>query len=202
VAALMLALLAAAPAAAGSAARSFQVPPPGASRDTTTMLVPAADSAGVVVVPAPADTAPRRRLPRSRWDQPRWVMLRSLALPGWGQIHNRAWIKAVGVAGSEIAMGAAIWNDERHLDRLSAEVRVAQADQDQPRFNAAVLAYNDVLDASIRRRWLLGGLIAFALLDAYVDAHFVDFEVEFERDPALPEGTPIPAAKVSVGWRF
>src|SRR5262245_4436867 len=31
---------------------------------------------------------------RTPWyDQPRWVMARSLVVPGWGQVHNHAWWK-------------------------------------------------------------------------------------------------------------
>jgi hypothetical protein len=34
-------------------------------------------------------------------DEPRYVMLRSLLVPGWGQLHNHAWFKAALVAGIE-----------------------------------------------------------------------------------------------------
>ena len=55
-------------------------------------------------------------------------------------------------------------------------------------YDFAVTAYNQRFDASVSRRWLLGAAIAYAVVDAYVDAHFVEFGVQFDRDPALPGG--------------
>jgi hypothetical protein len=182
---------------------TFQAAPDTASVDTPAgVSIPTVDTSGVVIVPPPVDTTRRVRPTRSRWDQPRWVMLRSLVVPGWGQVHNGAWLKAAGVAGGEVAFAVAIGRDEQRLSNLRRESDAAQEAGDEARFDAAVLAHNQLLEASIRRRWLLGGLIAYALVDAYVDAHFVDFEVEFESDPALPPGSTVPNLKLSVGWRF
>ena len=139
----------------------------------------------------------------ARFDKPRWVMLRSLVVPGWGQFHNHAWFKMVGVAAAEGSLLAGIVNDERQLDRLSRKIEAAQAVNDEPAFNAAVLAYNDRLATTTNRRWWLGGVIAYALVDAYVDAHFTHFDVEFDTDPALPEGGGTSSeAKLSMRWTF
>ena len=54
--------------------------------------------------------------------------------------------------------------------------------------NAAVERYNTRLDHMVGREWLLGGLLVYSLIDAYVDAHFVNFRFEFEHDSARPEG--------------
>ncbi|HEY3216268.1 MAG TPA: DUF5683 domain-containing protein [Candidatus Eisenbacteria bacterium] len=135
-------------------------------------------------------------------DQPRWVMLRSLVVPGWGQLHNRQWIKGVGIAGAEIGLIVGLVDDEAALDRLSHEADALQG-SDEVAYSAAVAAYNARLDQSVTRRWWLGGLIVYALVDAYVDAHFVHFETEFETDPALPEGVhPPQGARISLGWAF
>jgi hypothetical protein len=117
-------------------------------------------------------------------------MLRSLVVPGWGQFHNHAWLKAAGVAGTEGWLVSAVFQDKRELDRLYQEVRAAQAAQDEPRYAAAANQYNARLDAYVGRQWLIGGVLAYALVDAYVDAHFRNFDLEFRHDPALPDDLP------------
>ena len=171
-----------------------------------------ADSAAVVT-PAPAvvreigtPVQPMRTTPlaqRPRFDQPRWVMLRSLVLPGWGQAHNRAWIKASGVAIGELALIKAAVNDERALKDLDRAVAAAQQANDEAAFHLAVAAYNDRLAATTSRRWFLGALVAYSLLDAYVDAHFTTFDVEFGEDPALPGGRSTgKRARLGLRWWF
>ncbi len=142
--------------------------------------------------------------PHPPWgDQPRWVMVRSLLVPGWGQFHNRAWFKAGGIAAAEGALGAALVRDSRELDRLNQRVLGARASGDVAAENAAVSAYNDRLDHYVARQWLLAGVIAYAVVDAYVDAHFRHFRVEFEHDPALPEGfSNGPGGRLSLRWDF
>jgi len=130
------------------------------------------------VTPTPAATL--------RFGEPRYVMMRSLLVPGWGQLYNRSWIKATLMAGIEGWLITGLVRDERQLTRLSREADDAQAVHDENAFNAAISAYNERLAQSINRRWLLGGAIAYALVDAYVDAHFRNFDVEFAPDPRLP----------------
>lgn len=164
------------------------------------------DSSRLVEVPFQlgSDTT-RTRTPakRSRFDAPRWVMLRSLVVPGWGQLHNRAWFKAAAIGGGEALLGARIVEDERALRALQRQADQAR-DIDDERYLAAVDAYNRRLGQTVNRRWLLGGLLTYALLDAYVDAHFSNFDVEFRDDPALPEGMKPPGSKKSLllRWRF
>jgi hypothetical protein len=78
--------------------------------------------------------------------------------------------------------------DNRSLDDLTREIDAARAAGDDVREVAAVEAYNATLDQLVRRQWWFGALLTYALLDAYIDAHFRDFDVEFRHDPALPEG--------------
>src|SRR5262245_36265539 len=61
-----------------------------------------------------ADTTRRRSWTR----QPRFVMARSLILPGWGQVYNHAWFKAVAVAGGEGWLGARVIGDQRKLNEI------------------------------------------------------------------------------------
>ena len=151
---------------------------------------------------AVADTV-RLRPPRGRFDTPRWVMLRSLAFPGWGQLHNGSWLKAAVLGGGEIWIIADLVEDDRRIRQLKAEADLAQAEGDNEGYNAAVDAYNSLLEHFVSRQWLLGGLLVYALMDAYVDAHFRDFKVEFEYDRALRGGKPQTGqTRLSLRWAF
>jgi hypothetical protein len=121
-------------------------------------------------------------------DEPRYVMLRSLLVPGWGQLHNRAWLKAALVAGGEAWFLSDIVADSRKLKDLDAELAAADRAGDYDARNAVVERYNARLDHQVGREWLLGGVLVYSLIDAYVDAHFVNFRFEFEHDSARPEG--------------
>ncbi len=160
---------------------------------------------------AVVDTARIVEFPRSRviprtvaaaptgFDQPRWVMLRSLVVPGWGQLHNRSWTKALGVAAGEGWLGYRVFDDQRQLDRLA---HAADSETDAERHNDLVDAYNQRLNDSVRNQWLLGGVLVYALLDAYIDAHFRNFDVEFESDPALPAESGSPGQRMYVRWHW
>lgn len=193
-------------AAPGGPARAQTPIHTGGTPDSVNVDLSAMDSLETRgAVPAAPDTA--RRLPHerrhSRFDQPHWVMLRSLAFPGWGQVHNRKWIKAGVVAAGEGYLIGRVVQDERALNRLQRNIDAAQNAQDDEAYGAAIVAYNARLDDSTRRKWFLGAALAYALLDAYVDAHFVDFEVEFDRsDPALPGTGSDPGARLKVRWHF
>jgi hypothetical protein len=154
---------------------SLRTPPP---PDTAAAIVEVGRERAVRVTPTKTP----------RFSEPRYVMFRSLVVPGWGQLYNRSWFKATLFAGIEGWLIGGLIRDEQQLNRLSREADEAQAIHDEEAFNAAVTAYNERLDQQINRRWLLGGAIVYALLDAYVDAHFRNFEVEFGPDPALPPG--------------
>jgi len=161
------------------------------------------------VLPAPAHADSVRRPP---WhEQPRFVMARSLLVPGWGQAHNRAWVKALLVAGGEIALITEIVQQQNELDQKLTEIDAARAADDAAGEAALVTEYNDLLDQRVGNEWKLGAVIAYAMLDAYVDAHFRGFDVEFRNDPALPAGTSPtglnrggggPAVRLALRWDF
>lgn len=155
--------------------------------DSLTIVNPDSVRGPRAATPAAPDTG-STRTPWSR--QPRFVMLRSLVVPGWGQWANHAHTKAVLVAGGEGWMIGQIVADQHELNRLRDVANAATARGDGPGRETAVLGYNARLDQFIGRQWLLGGVIVYALVDAYVDAHFRNFDIEFRNDPALPGGLP------------
>ncbi|MFH1008132.1 MAG: DUF5683 domain-containing protein [Candidatus Latescibacterota bacterium] len=80
---------------------------------------------------------------------PRGALLRSLALPGWGQWYNERPVKGAVIFSTELFLGGAIlYENRRSLDFQ--------------RRNTYFL-------------WFLGVLL-YNLADAYVDAHLYDFE--------------------------
>ena len=135
-----------------------------------------------------------------RFDQPRWVMLRSPAAPGWGQFHNHAWVKGVGVASAEIGLGLKLLDDKRTLNRLEDQVNHVPSGELQDHL---ISDYNARLERYVSRQWLFAAVLTYAILDAYIDAHFRNFKIEFENDPALRKGeAPAARVRVSLRWGF
>ncbi len=140
------------------------------------------------VVPVLPDTAGRAAKPHAGWsEQPRFVMMRSALVPGWGQAHNHAWLKAVGVAAAESYLISALVNDDRVLNDLQDEINSIPDSLASFRTDP-IQRYNARVEKYVGRQWMLAGVLAYALVDAYVDAHFRNFDLEFRHDPALPEG--------------
>jgi hypothetical protein len=90
---------------------------------------------------------------------PKGAMLRSLAVPGWGQFYNGKWFKGILVAGTEIGLvaNAAIMNQW-----------AKEAVDENERFY-----YTDSRNLSY---WLLAAAILYSVVDAYVDAQLYDFD--------------------------
>jgi hypothetical protein len=171
------------------AAEADSVPPSGVVEVPRTVEYPPA-------APAPASQAAAegfvlRRPPKIKgFDAPKWVMTRSLLVPGWGQLHNGSWVKAILIATGEGLLITRMVQDNRALDDINQDIAAARAAGDDVAEVAAVTAYNSRLDQLVRRQWLFAALLTYSLLDSYIDAHFKNFEVEFEHDPALPGGRP------------
>jgi hypothetical protein len=95
---------------------------------------------------------------------PTGAMLRSLAVPGWGQWYNGKKFKAVLAAGGELGLVVdAIW-----LNQLAVR---SSNEYDR-------LYYQDNRSLAI---WWLAGVILYSMADAYVDAHLF----KFDESPAL-----------------
>ncbi len=174
------------------------------------------DSVAVREAARPDTLVRRRAAPPAQWsEQPRFVMLRSLVLPGWGQFHNRAYVKSAIVAGGEAAFAVLLIQDKRELDRLLEITEQERAGGDPLGYELAVTRYNARLETYVSHQWRFAGVLAYALVDAYVDAHFRDFDIEFRMDPALPDGAlPEPGhpargskggvapARIALRWNF
>ncbi len=121
---------------------------------------------------AATDTTRVRKRPHK---SPRGAMLRSLALPGWGQLYNRQPIKAglvIAAQGTLIGL------------RFYYNARAARFSDDPARRNL-------YLDRRNLMYWLMGGVALLSMVDAYIDAHLFNFDTG--PDLALRLG-PTPAA--------
>ena len=104
------------------------------------------------------------------------VVLRSLVYPGWGQLHNGKYLKALSIFASETALLAMIYHESKESSR-AYEAHLAAPDRTvAAKFYAR---YEEHFERRESLIWWTAGLIAFSLADAYVDANLVTFEEEF-----------------------
>jgi hypothetical protein len=229
---------------------------PAAPSDSTLSEGLTPDEAAILTVPA----GERRVLPPpGRFDQPHWVMLRSLAIPGWGQQHNGAWLKMGLIGGADAYLRVRVIHDQHELNTLSmtadatgadlasadqavataeaqvtaatvlrdslvnnggtpeeiaaaeAALRDAQtallaANLDRAgasnAYNTAVIAYNALLDKALNRRWLLATVVLYSMIDAYVDAHFRNFDTSLQILPGRPGARSLPDMRLRLRWKF
>lgn len=151
------------------------------------LVAAAGGGAALAQVPAvAADTLVTARRPATAVDSlaaaqksknPTGAMLRSMAVPGWGQWYNEKRFKAVVVMGGE--MGLVI--DAIVQNQLAA--RSEQLYQREYYRNNRSLAI-----------WWLGAVILYSMADAYVDAHLFGFD---ER-PELTLGPAGPGREVAL----
>jgi hypothetical protein len=112
--------------------------------------------------------------PKVKTKSPIGAMIRSLAVPGWGQLYNEQYMKTGLVMVVEgLLIGGAIVEHQRSEDdraiyddtTRTAEVR-----------NAAWLRYARRVDRRNAYLWYLAGAKFLSMVDAYVDAHLYRFD--------------------------
>jgi len=129
--------------------------------------------------PARSDSNSTRVAPKKR--NPRGAMLRSLAVPGWGQYYNRQHFKAALAFGAEVGLiaTAIYWNQKAN----------AASDREEKLF------YKNNRNTA---NWFLLGTILFSMLDAYVDASLSDFD----ESPDLSLAPSPQFANRSIGFKL
>jgi len=149
--------------------------------------------------------------------KPFFVMLRSAAVPGLGQVTNHAWIKAAVVVAGEGYLGYRAWHAWRQeldaVDRASEAAVLADAarlNSDPAGAAFYEAAYGRYLADSDRHAntkidfiWWAAAAHLLQMADAYVDAHFVHFDAEFGPDDRDASGTPTgPRLSIALRARF
>jgi hypothetical protein len=102
-------------------------------------------------------------------------MVRSLLVPGWGQWYNGKRWKAALAFGAEVGLAANAVVQNQYLQRAEDPV---------------TREYH--LSNRNTSNWFLAVVVLLSMLDAYVDAHFSDFDESPELanwPPPAPEGS-------------
>lgn len=109
-------------------------------------------------------------------------MLRSAAIPGWGQLYNHKVVKAgLVVAGEGLLAYEAVQELKRENQAIDRQAAILNGGGD-----ITGPAYIDAsLDQETHRNrkisWIWFGIAAhlLSMMDAYVDAHLASFEADF-----------------------
>lgn len=111
---------------------------------------------------------------------PSGALLRSAALPGWGQLYNKKYIKAIIIGGGESIL---IYQTAWHWHKTSKYKDLylkAEVDSDARRdYFYKFDSYRDLRNQYI---WFLGLTIFYSMFDAYVDAHLRNFDIDLTPD--------------------
>ena len=106
---------------------------------------------------------------------PSGAMWRSMLLPGWGQLYNRKYLKAVIIGGTEIGfLYSSLLQDHRYKE-----------DKKNQEWENAAFYEND----RNRLRWWITGLILYSMADAYVDGHLWDFDLDQDLSVGINSGS-------------
>jgi len=90
---------------------------------------------------------------------PNGAMLRSLFVPGWGQLYNGKWFKAILVCGVEVGLiSNAVYQNQMAVQSTGKLEREW---------------YQDNRNLSV---WWLLATVLLSMADAYVDAHLYNFD--------------------------
>ena len=114
-------------------------------------------------------------------------MIRSAMVPGWGQYSNGHPLKATLFSASAVTFLAAAWSkigdlgdtsDRIELAERELQAAIAEGRSDIGLREALLALESEHEDDAARRNTYFLGLFAtmtFSALDAYIDAHLVDF---------------------------
>ncbi len=105
---------------------------------------------------------------------PTGALMRSAVVPGWGQLYNRKYIKAVIFAGGQGWLAYGIYDDWKEANRHEKNFKGAV---DDPIYQAAEFdRFESARDSRNLKMWIMAAAIFYSMFDAYVDAQLSDFE--------------------------
>ncbi|NIR65937.1 MAG: hypothetical protein GWN61_17055 [candidate division Zixibacteria bacterium] len=110
---------------------------------------------------------------------PTGALLRSLVIPGWGQLYNDKYIKAGLIAGLESFL---IYQTAYYWDKTSTYEDLYTSDTNSVTRLDKFLQYDRYRDLRNQHIWFLGITVVFSIFDAYVDAHLKNFDVDITPD--------------------
>jgi len=123
------------------------------------------------------------------------VAIKSLVVPGWGQVSNGSWLKGglfFAAWGGFLGWAVAI-----NQDKQDAEGRLNEAETpEEIEFWESEVARLE--DSRTSKIWFAGLTALLAMVDAYVDAHLKNFNSRVDADVAVRPDNGRPAWSVSV----
>jgi hypothetical protein len=146
-----------------------------------------ADSSGLVIS-APVEqpvVVPSVSANEKQWPDPTVTLLKSMVVPGWGQITNKRYIKAA------IAIGLETWFLSGAIVNNSYAQRALDDFRSDPNDLNHYYDYQYYIGLRSDFLWLLGITVFVSMFDAYVDAHLQPYE-----DDTIPGVDPPKGLKV------
>ena len=120
------------------------------------------------------------------------VMLRSAALPGWGQVYNGKLLKAgVVVAGEGFLVYKALAELSKENDAVD---RISSSVPESPEYDQAIDDRESHMNQKINYIWWTVAVHLLQMADAYVDANLSDWSAEVGPDPVEAAGTRVALA--------
>jgi hypothetical protein len=132
-------------------------------------------------------------------------MLRSAAVPGWGQVYNHKVLKAAAVVGVEgflvFETFQELKKENQALDRQAAVLN-AGFDVTDPAYVAAVEDESTHRNRKISYIWFGIAAHLLSMLDAYVDAHLATFDADFGPPESAVDVGETPRLTLAYRTRF
>jgi len=154
--------------------------PQSPSLDTSPIFFADTDSL-TVETQTPADPLKTFTLPKN----PTKAALLSAIIPGAGQIYNEKYIKA----GVYIGIQATLVGVAIHYDKKYKEYKTKISDKDDPAYPSNFVKYRDYYEDRQSYIFWVATSVFLSTLDAYVDAHLINFyekkdqiHIKFEGD--------------------
>ncbi len=135
-------------------------------------------------------------VPRLESRSPTGALLRSMAFPGWGQFYNRKYIKALVVMAGE---GYCIVQAARNWDLADQAIDLFVDEDNSYLRQKYYYAYDFYQDRRNLFLWLSGLAIFLSMIDAYVDAHLANFDIDIT-PPFEEQGGS--AVSLRISYRF
>lgn len=121
----------------------------------------------------------------SQWPDPTVTLFKSMLVPGWGQITNKAYVKAAIAIGLETwFIAGAIYNGSKMNESLDAY----RADPNNLTHYYDYKFYHGNRSDYL---WLLGVTVFISMFDAYVDAHLRPYEEDTIPGVDPPKGLKV-----------
>ncbi len=129
--------------------------------------------------------------------KPTTALVLSMLVPGGGQAYNGKWLKALIVAGGEVAFLERLAYEYRMVSRFRSKVECARLwgnTADANRYESKLRHHKSHRTDFI---WWTSLYVVLSMVDAYVDAHLAGFNVSLQ---APAEGEGAVGISLQVAW--